>query len=143
MAARIARARELVRGPNVKVTDLESRLNTRYTAETLAKLIRIYPTVRFTWVMGADNLAQFDQWQDWAWIMDTVPLGILARPDGRMTARRSKAARIYAWARLADTQSQLLATRAAPAWCFANIPMVPVSSTALRAAGKWAPSEGR
>ena len=33
--------------------------------------------------------------------------------------------------------SQILATTPAPAWCFANVPMSNLSSTQIRAAGKW------
>ena len=40
---------------------------------------------RFVWLMGADNLAQFDQWKDWRQIMETTPIGIIARPDARLS----------------------------------------------------------
>ena len=53
---RLVHARRLMRHPRVLVTDLEARLNTRATADTLRALQRIYPGVRFVWIMGADNL---------------------------------------------------------------------------------------
>ncbi|MEO0912117.1 MAG: adenylyltransferase/cytidyltransferase family protein, partial [Pseudomonadota bacterium] len=43
---RVAAARALVRHPRVRVTDIEHRLGTRFTAETLARLRLIYPGVR-------------------------------------------------------------------------------------------------
>ncbi len=55
-------------------------MGTRYTAETLERLQAIYPGVRFVWLMGADNLAQFHRWDRWEWIMQHVPIGVLARP---------------------------------------------------------------
>ena len=87
--------------------------------------------------MGADNLVQFDQWQDWRWIMETVPVGVLARPGDRMAARTSKAARIYAGARLKGREARLLGQSQAPAWAFQNMPMRDVSSSAIRARGEW------
>jgi nicotinate-nucleotide adenylyltransferase len=93
--------------------------------------------VRFVWLMGADNLAQFHLWQDWRQIMETVPVGVLARPGQRISARMSRAAALYAPYRIAGRNSQLLGRATAPAWCFVNVPMVDVSSTALRAAGGW------
>ena len=51
--------------PRVKVTDIEVQLGTRYTAETIAALQLRYPGVRFVWLMGADNLAQFHRWERW------------------------------------------------------------------------------
>ena len=77
MGARMAAAQELMDHPRVEVTDIETQLGTRYTAQTLAALIHRFPTTRFVWLMGADNLAQFHLWQDWRWIMETVPVGVL------------------------------------------------------------------
>jgi nicotinate-nucleotide adenylyltransferase len=93
--------------------------------------------VRFVWLMGADNLAQFHQWQDWQAIMASVPIGVLARPGDRMAARCSKAAQMYRTARLPGCHSQALADGAAPRWCFVNMPMNRQSSTRLRAKGDW------
>lgn len=137
LAVRMARARAQMQHPKVSITDIESRLGTRATADTLMTLRATYPGVRFVWLMGADNLAQFHRWQNWRAIMETVPLGILARPDERISARTSPAARIYRHARLPAQASQLLARAEAPAWCFVNVPMVDVSSTAIRANGDW------
>ncbi|MBS1304041.1 nicotinate-nucleotide adenylyltransferase [Loktanella sp. SALINAS62] len=134
LADRIAAARFEMQHPRVVVTGLEAELQTRFTAATLRKLLARYPGVRFTWLMGADNLTQFDQWQDWRWIMNHVPVGVLARPNDHLSARLSMAARVYRAARLPDHQSHGLAAAQAPAWCFVNMPMKKESSSAIRAA---------
>ena len=134
---RMARARQVMDHPRVDVTDIEARLGTRYTAETLARLCALYPDVRFVWLMGADNLAQFHLWQDWRAIMEAVPVGVLARPGQRISARMSRASALYARYRIPGSQSQLLAQANAPAWCFVNVAMTDASSTAIRAAGQW------
>ena len=137
MASRLTRAREVMQHPRVEVTDIEAHLGTRYTAQTLAALRARYPGVRFVWLMGADNLVQFDQWQDWHWIMENIPVGVLARPGDRISARTSRAAQHYRRFRLAASASTLLGRSDAPCWCFVNVPMVSLSSTALRATGDW------
>ena len=137
LADRLARARAILDHPRVTVTDIEARLGTRYTAETLRALLNRYPGVRFVWLMGADNLAQLHHWQDWHTIMETVPVGVLARPGDRISARMSRAARLYRAARISGRASQLLGRAHAPAWSFVNVPMVPHSSTAIRARGEW------
>ena len=68
----------------VEVSDIEVRLGTRYTAQTLRALRQRYPGVRFVWLMGADNLAQFHRWQDWRQIIDSVPMLLRAYNDGAM-----------------------------------------------------------
>ena len=134
---RLERARQVMDHPRVKITDFEARAGTRYTAQTLKALMRAYPGVRFVWLMGADNLYQFDQWQDWRWIMESVPVGVLARPGQRIAARHARAADIYRFARLRGRQAPALAQGAAPRWCFVNLPMVDISSTEIRARGGW------
>lgn len=137
MVQRIARARLVMRDPRVVITGIERNLGTRYTAQTLRSLLAIYPGVRFVWLMGADNLAQFHQWQDWQWIMQTVPVGVLARPGSRIDGRMSKAAQVYDFAKLPARASHLLPRMQAPAWCFLNIAMNDQSSTQIRARTNW------
>jgi nicotinate-nucleotide adenylyltransferase len=137
LAERMQAADALMQHPRVTVTDIEAQLGTRYTAQTLVALRRRYPGVRFVWLMGADNLTGFHQWQDWRWIMENVPVGVLARPGDRISARLSKAAKVYAQARLTGRASHVLGHMDAPAWSFVNLPMSDQSSTAIRKRGEW------
>jgi nicotinate-nucleotide adenylyltransferase len=137
MAERIAQARKVMTHPRVQITGIEERLGTRYTAQTLRALQKLYPLQRFVWLMGADNLAQFHLWQDWQDIAKRVPMGVLARPGDRISARMSRAAKLFEPYRISGSNSQLLASADAPAWCFVNVPMMDVSSSAIRAAGEW------
>ncbi len=135
MAARLARANALLDGhPRICVSDIEALIGTRYTAQTLAALRHRMPGVRFVWLMGADNLAQFHRWEDWRSIAANVPLGVLARPGYRLQARLSPAARVLRSARVPAHAAAGLALRPAPAWCYLTVPLDPSSSTALRAA---------
>ena len=138
MEKRLAACRAILGHPRIKVTDFEARVGTRYTAETLQAIFARRRGVRFVWLMGADNLAQFHRWQHWEWIMENVPVGVIARPGDRTSARMSKAAKRYEGYRLRGTQAGILADSPPPAWCFINVPMVDVSSTQIRARGDWA-----
>lgn len=137
MARRVQACRSIMTHPHVRITGLEAHLGTRATADTLEALHRLYPGVRFVWLMGADNLAQFHRWNRWRDIIDTTPIGVLARPGDRISARMSPAARLYAKYRIAGQASHILGRASAPAWCFVNAPMMDVSSTSLRANGQW------
>ena len=134
---RMAAARAIMDHPRVTISDFEAQVGTRYTAETLQALLKRYPRTEFVWLMGADNLTQFHLWQDWQWIMENVPIGVLARPGQQISARLSVAANRYERFRLRGREAALLARSTAPAWCFINLPMVNLSSSAIRAAGEW------
>lgn len=134
---RLAACRALVKDPRITVTDFESKVGTRYTAETLEALFRQYRGVNFVWLMGADNLASFHKWERWDWIMENIPVGVIARPGDGIAGRMSPAARRYARFRLRGREAELLPHVGAPAWCFANIPMTDISSTEIRQRGEW------
>ncbi|MCC7321847.1 MAG: nicotinate-nucleotide adenylyltransferase [Rubellimicrobium sp.] len=137
IAERIARARAVMDHPRVVVTDIEARLGTRYTAGTLRRLMALYPGVRFVWLMGADNLAQFHRWQQWEWIMRQVPIAVMARPGTRLEGRGSRAADEYARYRMPAEAARRLARAQPPAWVFLDMPLSDLSSSAIRARGEW------
>ncbi|MDE0590468.1 nicotinate-nucleotide adenylyltransferase [Halocynthiibacter sp. C4] len=137
IAKRMAAAHALVDHPRIKISDFESRMHTRYTAETLEALFKTYRGVRFTWLMGADNLAEFHRWDRWTWIMENIPVGVLARPGDSISARMSPAAKRYDFARLRGASRRLLPLAEPAAWCFVNLPMTSISSTELRAKTGW------
>ena len=80
LAIRLKSARAMARRAPILATDIEARLGTRYTIDTLRKLVRLYPRNRFIWLMGGDNLAQFHRWRAWREIARTMPIAVIARP---------------------------------------------------------------
>ncbi len=137
MAERLAEARRIMPDARVEISGIEAALGTRYTAQTLRRLRGLYPGVHFVWLMGADNLVQFDRWNEWRAILSMVPVGVLARPGYRMAAHQARAARIFAKARLDAERARGLARSAPPCWCFLQMPMSDLSSSAIRARGAW------
>ncbi|MBG0810638.1 nicotinate-nucleotide adenylyltransferase [Methylosinus sp. H3A] len=134
LAQRIAAARKLARDPRILVTGLEAEIGARYTADTLRFLHRRCPHVRFVWIMGADNLLQFDRWRDWEEIARTTPIAIVDRPGATFRAMSAKAAQRFSRARLPERAAPLLADAAPPAFVYLHAPRVAQSSTALRSA---------
>ncbi|MGE0652760.1 MAG: nicotinate-nucleotide adenylyltransferase [Alphaproteobacteria bacterium] len=135
-ATRLAGARAVARHPRIKATGIEARLGTRYTADTILALGRRFPSLNFVWLMGADNLIQIDQWQDWQRIFNAVPVAVFARPTYCFRALAAKAARRFARARLPESQGRSLAKHPPPAWVFVHGRLNPLSASAIRAARK-------
>jgi nicotinate-nucleotide adenylyltransferase len=133
---RFAMARLQARHPRILVTDLESRLGTRFTFDTLSALRRYYPKTRFVWLMGADNLGQIHRWQHWRGIFDSIPIAVFDRPPYRLRTLASPAASAYARSRQDQSRSRDLVTSTAPAWIFFPSRLEPLSSTQLRMAAR-------
>ena len=80
LSQRLARARKIAASPANIVTDLEARLGSAYTVDTLRWLKRRYPGVRFIWIMGSDNLSGFHRWRSWREIARHTDIAIVPRP---------------------------------------------------------------
>ena len=133
MDLRIARARQkLGDDPRVVVTDLEARLGTRATIDTLRRLKALYPGVRFVWIMGADNLRDFHRWKNWRHIANLVPIVVVSRPGANPKASLSRFAQQFAQQRLPQSAASTLARHKPPVWVYITAPLDPVSSTDLR-----------
>jgi len=133
---RMASAREAARmvGPRMIVSDVETRMGTQWTVDTLRALVARHPGVRFVWLMGSDNLAGFHRWRGWTDIMRLMPMAVIARPGSLLDSRSAPAAVRFARARIPSAQAGLLASLEAPAWTYITAPLNPRSSTAIRAA---------
>jgi len=135
---RLEAARDVIDGhPRIRATGLEHDLETVYTIDTLHALQSRYPGVRFVWLMGADNLADFHRWHRWADIMHSIPVAVLARPGEQVRAGLSKTARRFTEMRLPDHQAAALPFLDPPCWTMLSHATSPLSSTALRASGGW------
>ena len=134
-ARRLAQARALARHPRIEVSDLECRLGTRYSVDTLARLVGRRPARHYVWLVGADIVPQLPQWRRWQRLFALVPVAIFDRPTYARIAHGAAAVRRFGRYRVRHPAA--LATRKPPAWCFVNIPMNDASSSAIRARGEW------
>jgi nicotinate-nucleotide adenylyltransferase len=125
-------ARRVANDPRIDVSCLESVIGTRYTVDTVRYLRRRASTLRFVWIMGADNLAEFHRWQNWRDIAFEVPIAVIDRPPQSFRALASPASQALARYRLPESEAGRLADRRAPAWVFLTGMKLPMSSTGLR-----------
>ena len=124
----------MARRAPIRASAIEQRLHTRYTVDTLRVLQRRFPKIRFIWIMGADNLAQFHVWKDWRTIARTMPIAVIARPG---YDARALAAPAMGWLRRFRRPA-----RQASDWTEWSVPALvllrfrpdPTSATQLRAA---------
>jgi nicotinate (nicotinamide) nucleotide adenylyltransferase/ribosome silencing factor RsfS/YbeB/iojap len=134
LAERIESARRVARNhPRIAVSDIESRLGLRYTADTVKALRRRFPRLRFVWLMGGDNLLQIRRWQRWTEIFHTLPVAVFDRPSYSLKALASLAARRFARYRVPPSAARRLADMTPPAWVFFHTRLDPRSASEIRA----------
>ncbi len=135
MRDRVASARLVAAGPGMVVTGIEAMIGTRYTVDTLRRLMRLFPRARFVWLCGADILTQLPRWRRWSDILSRLSFAVLPRPGYTRRALAGLIAHRLRPHRRPARRGRLV-VGAAPAWVFLPYRQLAVSSTALRAAHK-------
>jgi nicotinate-nucleotide adenylyltransferase len=130
---RLKAAERVARHPRIRVTDIERRLGTAHTADTLALLLPRFPKCRFVWLMGADNLLQVSEWKDWRRIFRLVPIAVFSRPPYSKPALVARSARVFAGSRAGESRARSIATLSPPAWVFLHMRPHAGSATRIRA----------
>jgi nicotinate-nucleotide adenylyltransferase len=129
---RIDAARKMADDPRIDISCLEAVIGISYTVDTISYLRRRASGLRFVWIMGADNLAQFHRWQNWRRIASEVPIAVIDRPPQSFRALAAPAAQALARYRLPENQAARLPDQHAPAWVFLTGMKSNLSSTGLR-----------
>jgi len=63
-----------------KLSDLEiKKKTTSYTIDTLKSLTKKYPNDKLYWVIGADQIKDFDKWKGWKEILNKFGIVVIPR----------------------------------------------------------------
>jgi len=129
---RMAQTRQIARHPRFVVSDIEDRLATTTTAQTLAGLQPVFEQAHFVWLMGADSFASLHRWNDWRVIPQSLPMAVFDRPGWTTKAHACTAAKTLKSAQFNQDAIALLPFARTPAWGFVSMPQRLENSTALR-----------
>lgn len=133
LSHRIKLCQEIVSDRRIRITGFEAKHKVRYTADTVKLVKRLRPRLNFVWLMGADNLAGFHNWQDWRGIAELLPIAVIDRPGSTLSYLSAQAAIALSRYRIDEEDASMLADLDAPAWTFLHGPRNSLSSTKLRA----------
>ena len=129
---RLSQARRITsHWPRICVTDIESRLGTRYTIDTVARLTQRFSGLHFVWLMGSDNLMTFHRWRSWQELARRIPIAVVIRPGTALAPLVSKAAQHLAAFKASDDRA--LATMPPPAFAILDARRNATNATAIRA----------
>jgi nicotinate-nucleotide adenylyltransferase len=116
----------------IKVSDIERTLGARYSFDTVRALQKRYRNIRFVWLMGADNLAQFHRWRRWAELFKLLPVVVFDRAPFSHYSLRTRTSLRFFYARLKRDKIQRVALQHAPAWAYIFMAKHPASATEIR-----------
>ncbi len=130
---RLRKAEDVARHRRIRISDLELRLDTRRTIDTLRLLKASRLDIAPIWLMGSDNLVQMPQWHLWREIFQLVPIAVFDRPSREQRALSGPVARHFAGTRIPARKARNLAFRDPPAWVYFHSRLDTITASDIRA----------
>lgn len=134
---RSGKAVAIIKNPKIKISDFEYQYGINHTCDTIRILKQQFPSHRFVWLMGSDNLVQIAHWRNWDFIFDNIPIGVLSRNDFDVPGLASKAACTYSKSYIPTSMARMIVYQDPPAWTLVKTPKINISSSKYRAKGLW------
>ena len=110
------------------MSDFQHQIGKHMTFDVLTALREKHPDTNFIWVMGADNLAVFHQWDGYEDIIATTPIAVVDRKGYTQDALNSYAALTY---RHLQTDNAEDLGKNPQGWCFLTPPHIDIASSQL------------
>ena len=92
---RLRNSKKITKNMPITIKEIEKKIKSKYSYETIKYLKNHYKNIKFFWLMGADNLINFHQWQKWQKIIKDMPIVIFRRYGYNTKALKSTTSNIY------------------------------------------------
>ena len=124
---RLAAAKSATGDRRLRVSDIERRLGSCYSVDTVARLRQCFPRHRLVWIIGADNLPTLAEWRRWPALFQALPVAVVDRWPYSRYASVVKPAKRFARRRMAERRARGLVRCKPPAWIVIHGPLHPAS----------------
>ena len=129
---RINNCKEISNNKPIKINEIEKKINSKYTYQTLGYLLNHYTNIKFFWIMGADNLINFHKWQKWRQIFQEISIVVFKRHGYNNQALKSIACRTFTNYRINSLQINKNHFNKLPSWTWIDNREIKISSTEIR-----------
>ncbi len=129
---RIKNCKEISKDKPILIKEIEKKINSKHTYQTLDYLLNHYANIKFFWIMGADNLISFHKWQKWRQILKEVSIVVFKRHGYNNQALKSIACRTFANYRINSHQINKNNFIKLPSWAWVDNREIKISSTEIR-----------
>jgi nicotinate-nucleotide adenylyltransferase len=116
----------------MEINHIERKMNIQYSIQMIKALKVRSPNTKFIFLMGADNLSQFNKWKSWKEITLLVPIAVIARPGYGLKSQLSPTARYLSDHRVPEHKAHTLKYESPPTWTFITPPLNKNSSSTIR-----------
>ena len=118
--------------PEMVISDLEARMGTNKTADTIRALRRHYPATSFVMITGMDNAQTLHLWHDWRDILARVATAHIARPPAWTLVRDCPLRRVATQNHVFVARGMAYPLRPHTSFWLLQSPLRDISSTKIR-----------
>ncbi|MBT5214681.1 MAG: nicotinate (nicotinamide) nucleotide adenylyltransferase, partial [Pelagibacteraceae bacterium] len=113
---RVKNCKLITKNHSIKIKEIEKKINSRYSYETIEYLNGYYKNIKFFWLMGADNLINFHKWQNAKKIFNEISIVVFRRYGYNEKALKSYTSNFYKNFRLISKKINVKNFDKLPAW---------------------------
>jgi len=129
---RVKNCKILTKNKPIKIKEIEKKINSQFSYQTIKYLNNHYKYIKFFWLMGADNLINFHQWQNANQIFNEIPIVVFRRYGYNQQALKSYISNLYKNFRLKNKNIHIDNFKQLPAWTIIQNKEIRISSTEIR-----------
>ena len=129
---RLRNCKSIVRNQPIKIKEIEKKINSKYSYQTIKYLNTHYKNLNFFWLMGADNLINFHKWQNAHRIFNEISIVVFRRYGYNDKALKSNIANFYKNFKINSKNLRLSNFKKTPAWTIIQNKEIKISSTEIR-----------
>ena len=129
---RVKNCKNITRNFPIKIKEIEKKIEADYSFKTISFILNHYKNIKFFWLMGADNLINFHNWQEWKKIFNNMSIVIFKRHGYNTQALKSIAAQHFKNSKKIKTNISFLDFDELPSWTIIENKEIKISSSEIR-----------
>ena len=129
---RVRNCHNIIKTHSILLKEIEKKINSKYSHYTIKYLKHHFSNIKFYWLMGADNLVNFHQWQNWRQFFNQISIVIFKRHSYNNIALKSIASKTFANYQIKSNQLNQMQFASLPSWAFVQNKEIRISSTEIR-----------
>ncbi len=129
---RVKNCKIITKNYPIKITEIEKKINSKYSYQTIKFLNKHYNNINFFWLMGADNLINFHMWQNSHRIFKEIPIVVFRRYGYNESALKSYTSNFYKKYKINKKNILISDFDKLPAWTIVHNKEIKISSTEIR-----------
>ena len=129
---RVDNCKNITRNFPIKIQEIEKKIHSDYSYKTINYILKHYNSIKFFWLMGADNLINFHKWEKWQKIFNNMSIVIFRRHGYNTKALKSIASQKYKSSRIINSKTNLDDFTVTPSWLVIKNKEIKISSSEIR-----------